>query len=89
LKNGEKYSLVFTVGNFLPSKYGPQKKELWQFGPYKTEDLINSSKISGSIIQDIYASGFGYVPDFTHDEPYLQKTDNGVVVNEDLYRKQK
>ncbi len=88
MKNGEKYSLVFTVGNFLPRNYGPQKKELWQYGPYKTEDLVNSSKISGSIVQDIFASGFGYVPDFTQ-ESYLQKTEEGVVVNEELYRKQK
>lgn len=88
LKNGDKYSLVFTVNNFLPSTYGPQKKEMWQFGPYRTEDLVSSEKISGAIVQDIYASGFGFVPDFTH-ESYIQKIDGVVVVNEDLYRKQK
>ncbi|MCL4366705.1 ATP-binding protein [Patescibacteria group bacterium] len=87
-KNGGKYSLVLTVNNFIRSNVGTQKKDNWQFGPYDTEDLIKSEKIAGSIIQDIYASGFGFVPD-SHHEPYIQKTDDGVIVNEELYRKQK
>lgn len=88
-KDGGKYSLVFTINNLFPTTHGPQKKEVWQFGPYKTEELISSEKISGSIVQDIYASGFGYIPDFTHDESYLQKIGGEVVVDEGLYKKQK
>jgi hypothetical protein len=86
-KDGGKYSLVLTVNNFIRSTVGTQKKDNWQFGPYDTEDLLKSEIISGSIIQDIYASGFGFVTD-THHEAYIQKTDEGVIVNEELYRKQ-
>jgi len=88
-KDGGKYSLVLTVSNFLPSTFGPQKKETWKFGPYNTSDLLQSERVAGSIIQDIYASGFGFIPDYSRHEPYIQKTDNGVIVNEELYRKQK
>ncbi len=88
-KDGGKYSIVFSVNNFLPAEFGPQKQSIWQFGPYDMSDLLQSERIAGSIVQDIYASGFGFVPDYSRHESYIQKTDNGVIVNEELYRKQK
>ena len=87
-KDGGKYSIVFTVNNLLPATFGPQKQSIWQFGPYDTSDLLQSAKIVGSIIQDIYASGFGFVSDKMH-ESYIKKIDDGVIVNEELYKKQK